>query len=100
MGKLLLTAFAVVSGLVATENRMSKITINPDPPVAGASATITYRAGARLRIEYTPGGVETVTCRSDGTVDIVVAGTAQYMLISDASNSNVSSGYTVSPPVN
>ncbi|MGB3965161.1 MAG: hypothetical protein WBO45_00425 [Planctomycetota bacterium] len=71
--------------------------MDPDPPKAGKSCTITYTAGASLLIEYTPGGVVRATCGSDGKADVVVPAGAQYMLVMDANNSSVSSGYSVSP---
>lgn len=96
MGKLLLSVFAVALGFFpTTEDRMASISINPDPPTQGKAATITYVAGATLIIEYTPGGTVRVVCDAAGKANIVVAAGAQYMLVVDANNSNVSEGYTV-----
>jgi hypothetical protein len=96
MGNPLAALTLVLCGLF-TGDRMTQITIDPDPPKAGKSATITYVAGADIIIEYTPGGTIRRTCDANGKVDVTVPAGAQYMLIVDASNSSVSSGYTVTP---
>lgn len=95
MGKLLLGALAAVS-LSIGGNHMSKITIDPDPPVHGKSATITYKAGAKITIEFTPGGTVTGVCDADGHFDVVVPETAQSVLIMDSNNHGISEGFTVS----
>lgn len=95
MGKLFLAASLILLGGMTDNNHA--ISIDPDPPKAGKSATITYRAGASLIIEYTPGGVVRVTCGADGKADVVVAAGANAMLITDASNSQVSAGFSVTP---
>ena len=95
MGKLLLGALAAVS-LSIGGNHMAKITIDPDPPVHGKSATVTYKAGAKITIECTPGGTITGVCDADGHFDFVVPETANYLLIMDSGNHNISEGYTVS----
>lgn len=92
MGKILALAAATIALLGG--NRMASISIDPDPPKAGKSATITYTAGASLLIEYTPGGVVRVTCGSDGKVDVVVPVGALTMSATDP-NTGTSQGWTV-----
>lgn len=74
---------------------MPQITINPDPPTQGQKATVHYSPNARLKIEYTPGGVVYVACDANGDVVVTVPAGAQGMLVVDANNSNVSAGFSV-----
>jgi len=76
---------------------MASISIDPDPPKAGKSATITYAPNKSILIEYSPGGLVRATTDAQGHADIVVPANATYMVISDAANSSISAGYTVSP---
>lgn len=89
-------ALVAVASLAFTQgSRVPQITINPDPPTQGQKATLHYIPHARLKVEYTPGGVVYVACDANGDVVVTVAAGAQLMLVSDANNSSVSSGYTV-----
>ncbi|MBL8756321.1 MAG: hypothetical protein JNK15_23710 [Planctomycetes bacterium] len=96
MGKLL-APLALVLFASMTDQDRATITIDPDPPHAGKSATITYVPNASLLIEYTPGGIVRVKCGADGKADVVVPGSANAMLVTDANNPNISAGFSVTP---
>lgn len=95
MGKLLLDVLAVSFLAIGGTHRMANISIDPDPPKQGKSATVTYAPNKAIVIEATPGGIIRGTCGTDGKFDFVVPAGAQLLLVYDANNTSVSSGYTV-----
>lgn len=89
-------AVAMVASVLFGDPRMDAISIDPDPPKAGESATITYAPNKKLRIEYTPSGqIVDVETDANGNVTIDVPGQSA-MLITDRDNSAVSAGYSIS----
>lgn len=76
------------------------ITINPNPPVAGKKATITYTGPKQttLTLEWDPEAQpNSVLVGSSGTVTIVVPANATSLVISDPVNGAASLAVMVSP---